>query len=121
MYITTTLPNNVLYGYEGRVASNYDIVSGLFFWSILILFTQTGDSALTLADVTDVVVELVKAGANLDLQNEVFTYMRTFSPLATLSVGAECHNCPYSLQLSQSLTLRQYAVSCFILIGILHF
>ena len=36
--------------------------------------TQYGDSALILTarlDLTDVVVELVKAGANLDLQNKV--------------------------------------------------
>ena len=36
--------------------------------------TQNGDSALTLAarnGLTDVVVELLKAGANLDLQNKV--------------------------------------------------
>ena len=39
-------------------------------------YTQFGDSALTLAASgghTDVVVELVKGGASLDLQNKVFT------------------------------------------------
>ena len=43
---------------------------------IFSLSTQNGDSALILASsdgLTDVVVELVKAGANLDLQNEVHT------------------------------------------------
>ena len=43
---------------------------------IFTLSTQNGDSALTLAvrrGVTDVVVELVKVGANLDLQNKVPT------------------------------------------------
>ena len=43
---------------------------------IFTLSTQDGDSALTLAawhGRTDVVVELVKAGANLNLQNKVHT------------------------------------------------
>ena len=41
------------------------------------MITQSGDSALILAawlGHTDVVTELVKAGANLDLQNEVYLY-----------------------------------------------
>ena len=47
---------------------------------LLSLISQYGDSALILAAYygeTDVVVELVKAGANLDLQNKVCPVMNT--------------------------------------------
>ena len=51
--------------------------------SYLIFITQDGDSALIKAAYygeTDVVVELVKGGANLDLQNEVCIVMNTGYP-----------------------------------------
>ena len=56
---------------EGFALSLFQFSFSVF---IFTLSTQDGDSALTLAardGLTDVVVELVKAGANLDLQNEV--------------------------------------------------
>ena len=37
--------------------------------------TQDGDSALMMAGHTNVVVELVKAGAKLELQNNVRSYI----------------------------------------------
>ena len=49
----------------------------------LCIITQNGDSALALAASrghTDVVVELVKAGANLDLQNTVWKMACTIVP-----------------------------------------
>ena len=48
---------------------------------ILIFYTQRGDSALTLAalhGLTNAVVELVKAGANLDLKNNVHNLITIF-------------------------------------------
>ena len=50
--------------------------------------TQDGDSALTLAAKhghTDIVVELVKAGANLNLQNKVHTVVRLLRLIAQLT------------------------------------
>ena len=47
---------------------------------LMSVITQDGNSALILAAVwgkTEVVVELVKAGANVDLQNEVCCIMNT--------------------------------------------
>ena len=38
---------------------------------LMSVITQYGDSALMLTGWTEVVVELVKAGANLNLQNKV--------------------------------------------------
>ena len=73
-----------------------------FLWKSFI--TQDGDSALTLAardGLTDVVMELVKAGANLDLQNNVKTYLHSSSTVSkignaifTLSSGwrLSCHH-----------------------------
>ena len=54
------------------------------FWGVFVLLltcpfvTQDGDSALTLAarcGQTSIVVELVKAGAKLDLQNKVWSHI----------------------------------------------
>ena len=69
-------------GYEantvGVCAEGFALSFFQFSFSVFIftLSTQDGDSALTEAawrGYTDVVVELVKAGANLDLQNAVHT------------------------------------------------
>ena len=58
-------------------ASLLNIIFIFFFYTSSVI--QDGDSALTLAawcGLTDVVVELVRAGANLDLQNEVRTAVK---------------------------------------------
>ena len=57
------------------VYSEYQCVCVILHMSVI---TQVGESALTLAareGKTEVVVELVKAGANVDLQTEVCQYM----------------------------------------------
>ena len=75
---------------------------------IFTLSTQDGDSALILAaryGRTDVVVELVKAGANLNLQNEVHTLSILHSSYNILSKIIHCHF-HYDTQNGDSAVIR---------------